>query len=217
MRAVAALMLMTTVVCASGCKKDNVDGTVWVDLGLPSGTLWAFCNVGATQPEGYGDYFAWGETEPKDYYNEGAYKWYDRNSWLTKYCTKSSYGYNGFTDSLTTLQPSDDAATANWGSDWRIPTSAEWDELISYCDLTETTRKFVKGILFTSRYNGNRIFLPAAGYFWYGGLDEAGRMCCYWSSSLDTVDPNRASNFDNGSNSEKQRCYGLSVRAVRAN
>ena len=89
----------------------------WVDLGLPSGTLWATCNVGASKPEEYGDYFAWGETEPKDEYCWSTYLHCkgDYNS-LTKYCHQYDYGYNGFTDNLTELEPADDAATANWGS-----------------------------------------------------------------------------------------------------
>ena len=94
----------------------------YVDLGLPSGTLWATCNVGADTPESYGDYFAWGETEPKTTYDWSTYKYcvgeYDR---LTKYCSDTTYGYNGFTDDLYVLQPSDDAATVNWGEGWRTP------------------------------------------------------------------------------------------------
>ena len=90
------------------------DEHAYVDLGLPSGTLWATCNVGADTPEGYGDYFAWGETQPKDVYNWSNYQYCNgSHDQLTKYCNNSSYGYNGFTDNLTTLQPGDDAATAN--------------------------------------------------------------------------------------------------------
>ena len=103
---------------------------VWVDLGLPSGTLWATCNVGANAPEEYGDYFAWGETQSKDYYYWDTYQYcMGSSATMTKYCNKSNYGYNGFTDNLTTLLPEDDAATANWGTDWRMPTRDEWDEL----------------------------------------------------------------------------------------
>ena len=86
----------------------------WVDLGLPSGTLWATCNVGANAPEEYGDYFAWGETAPKDYYDWSTYKWCKGSyNTMTKYCTNSSYGYNGFTDGKTELDPEDDAAWFN--------------------------------------------------------------------------------------------------------
>ena len=90
--------------CDDKDEPDNLREHEWVDLGLPSGTLWATCNIGANAPEEYGDYFAWGETEPKDCYNWSTYKWcngdYDR---LTKYCTESDYGYNGFTDGKTEL------------------------------------------------------------------------------------------------------------------
>ena len=97
-----------------------------VDLGLPSGLKWASCNVGATTPEGYGDYFAWGETATKKDYSWATYKHAngDKNK-LTKYCTDASYGNDGFTDDKTTLDPEDDAATANWGKEWRMPTDAE--------------------------------------------------------------------------------------------
>ena len=98
----------------------------YVDLGLPSGILWATCNVGATVPEDYGDYFAWGETESKTNYGWNTYQYCMGNlSLLTKYCNNSSYGYNGFTDNLTILEPSDDATTVNLGADWRMPTKEE--------------------------------------------------------------------------------------------
>ena len=99
----------------------------YVDLGLPSGVLWATYNVGAEYPEAYGNHFAWGETQPKDTYNWNNYQYCNgSNNTLTKYCNNSSYGFNGFTDNLTMLLPEDDAATANWGADWRMPTKNEW-------------------------------------------------------------------------------------------
>ena len=106
----------------------------YVDLGLPSGTLWATFNVGATKPEEYGDYFAWGETKPKDVYDENTYKWYDSNyvlKFLKYYGVDDHRLYQlwgielGSIDHLITLLPEDDAATANWGSDWRTPTKEE--------------------------------------------------------------------------------------------
>ena len=113
----------------------------WVDLGLPSGTLWATCNVGANSPEEYGDYFAWGETQPKEYYDWSTYQYCNGSHYmLTKYCPTSGYGYNGFTDNLTILLPEDDASTVNCGSDWRIPTSEEWRELFSYTTSTWSTK-----------------------------------------------------------------------------
>ena len=102
----------------------------WVDLGLPSGTLWATCNVGADNPEEYGDFFAWGETEPKDVYDTSHYKFNKGSGKMTKYCTISSFGSNGMTDDLTELEPTDDAATANWGNDWQMPNKAQIEELL---------------------------------------------------------------------------------------
>ena len=237
MKTVAALMLMTAVVCAAGCTKpdepnngggnNGVNGTYnnhdYVNLGLPSGTLWATCNVGATTPEGYGDYFAWGETEPKAIYNWSTYKYANGATWdipqLTKYCNKSSYCYNGFTDNLTTLQPSDDAATANWGSGWRMPTHEEWAELYQNTTNTWTTRNGVNGRLFTAS-NGNSVFLPASGSRWDDELDYAGTSGYYRSSSLYTDNPYDAWNLSFNSyyasvSDYYYRNYGLSVRPVR--
>ncbi len=192
----------------------------WVDLGLPSGLLWATRNVGATSPEDYGDYFAWGETTPKSVYDWTTYIYcngdYDQ---LTKYCNNSSYGYNGFTDNLTILQPGDDAATANYGG--RTPTSAEWQELINNTTAQWTTRNGVNGRLFTSS-NGNSLFLPAAGSLWGIALYSAGSSGYYWSSSLNTDIPYGAWDFYFYSDSQGlydyfyRRLRGLSVRAVRS-
>ena len=195
------------------------DDHEYVDLGLPSGTLWATCNVGADNPEDYGDYFAWGETQPKDTYNWSTYQ-YCMGSYntLTKYCNNSSYGYNGFTDDLTTLLPEDDAATANWGSDWRMPTKEEWQELYDNTTMTWTTQNGVNGRLFTAS-NGNSLFLPAAGYRGNGSLYCAGSYGDYWSSSLNTDYPYDAWYFDFNSGSCRMyngsRGCGQSVRPVR--
>ncbi len=139
-------------------------GHDFVDLGLPSGTKWATCNVGATDPEDYGDYFAWGETTIKETYSWSTYKYCNGSATtLTKYCNNSSYGNEGFTDTLTTLEAGDDAATANWGVGWRMPTREEMNELYSNCTYEWTTQNGVSGEKFTGP-NGNSIFLPAAGY-----------------------------------------------------
>ena len=158
----------------------------YVDLGLPSGLLWATCNVGANNSEDYGDYFAWGETQPKDIYNWSTYQYCNGSyNTLTKYCSKSSYGYNGFTDNLTTLLPEDDAATVIWGDDWRIPTKDEWQELYNNTTFTWTTQNGVNGRLFTAS-NGNSLFLPAAGCFNGSTLYNASIGGYYGSSSLCT-------------------------------
>ena len=160
----------------------------YVDLGLPSGTLWATCNVGANTPEGYGDYFAWGETQPKDTYNWSTYQYcMGSNSTITKYCNNASNGYNGFTDNLIVLLPEDDAATANWGEDWRMPTKEEYEELCNNTAVTWTTQNGVNGSLFTAS-NGNSIFLPAAGLR-SSSLNGAGNSVFYWSNSLYTDNP----------------------------
>ena len=159
-----------------------------VDLGLPSGLKWASFNLGASKPEEYGEYFAWGETEPKDAYTWSNYKWcIDGNSYaITKYCIDSQYGYNGFTDGETILNPEDDAAHMNLGGKWRIPTDWEWAELYNCCSSKWTIENGVYGCLFTSNDNGNSIFLPAAGSMLNTSIYSAESFCFYWSSSLDT-------------------------------
>ncbi len=197
---------------------NTLNGHEFVDLGLPSGLLWATCNVGSTTPEGYGDYFAWGETTTKTTYDWSTYRYCNgSNSTLTKYCNKPSYGNNGFTDNLTTLEASDDAATANWGSGWRMPTKEEFEELNSNCTVSLTTQNGVNGHLFTGP-NGNSIFLPAAGDRLDSSLLNVGSCGYYWSSSLRTDDPGYAWNLSffsgNYYMSYFNRYYGLTVRAV---
>ncbi|MEE1091414.1 MAG: hypothetical protein UH103_08320, partial [Paludibacteraceae bacterium] len=189
-----------------------------VDLGLPSGLKWATCNVGATTPEEYGNYFAWGEVEPKATYNWSTYKYCNgSSSTLIKYCNNSSYGNNGFTDNKTVLDPEDDAATANWGGAWRMPTKAEQNELRNNCTWDWTTQNGVNGYKVTGQ-NGNSIFLPAAGCVYKGALSFAGSDGGYWSSSLDPDNLDRAYDvyFNSGyvDWSNYYRYYGLSVRPV---
>jgi hypothetical protein len=162
----------------------HVNGYGYVDLGLPSGTKWATCNVGADSPIGYGDYFAWGETTVKSNYSWNTYSWCNgSSSTLTKYCNDSEYGYNGFTDYLNILYASDDAATANWGSGWRMPTKEEFEELINNCTYTWTIENGVTGFLFKGP-NRNSIFLPAAGCREGSDVGSVGSNGYYWSSSL---------------------------------
>ena len=138
----------------------------YVDLGLPSGTLWATCNVGANSPEEFGDFFCWGETDgKKSYYDYTNYKYcMGSHTTLTKYCNNSEYGYNGFTDGKTVLDPEDDAATVNMGDDWCMPSPDQIEEL-KQCTTKWTEQNDVGGILFTGP-NGNQMFLPAAGVAW---------------------------------------------------
>ena len=192
-----------------------------VDLGLPSGLKWASCNIGATTPEDYGNYYAWGETTTKEAYSWATYKYangdYDK---LTKYCTDASYGNEGFTDNKTTLDPEDDAAHVNWGGNWRMPTATEVNELIDNCTWTWTTQNGVNGYQVTSKTNGNSIFLPAAGYRDDTRLYGAGSYGYYWSSSLDTDYPRNAwfVYFGSGCVTRRDyryRFYGQSVRPVQ--
>ena len=188
----------------------------YVDLGLPSGLLWATYNVGANSPEEYGAYFAWGETSPKSIYNWNTYNYcYGTPHTLIKYCISSDCGYNGFTDNLIVLQPMDDAATANWGNNWRMPTKEDWQELLQNASRIWTTKNGVEGSLFTAT-NGNSLFLPAAGdpttpncvgnygLYWSSSLLEGSSLCA-WSLGFRS---------DNCGMNDGGRDYGFSVRAV---
>ena len=157
------------------------NGYAYVDLGLS--VKWATMNVGANNPEEHGGYFAWGETTTKTYYYWDTYK-HSISSWsdITKYCTNSSYGT---VDNKTTLELSDDAARANWGGRWRMPTSAEITELHEQCTWSWTTQNGVSGYKVTSRINGQYIFLPATGCRSFESIVEVGKQGHYWSSSLD--------------------------------
>ena len=193
----------------------------YVDLGLPSGTLWATCNMGANAPEEYGDYFAWGETQPKDFYNWNTYQYCNGSSnTLTKYCNNPDYGYNGFTDDLTILLPEDDAATVNWGNEWSMPTYDEWVELYENTTIAWINQNGVNGRLFTAA-NGNSLFLPAAGFRWENGLYYTDSHGNYWSSLLDE----NGSCFPWSCYFDSEYChvngdvrfYGRTVRPVRSN
>ena len=192
----------------------------FVDLGLPSGTLWAPCNIGASSPEEYGDYFAWGETEVKENYSWSTYKWCNGSAdTQTKYNTSSSFGT---VDNKTELDLEDDAAYVNWGSNWRMPSKAQFDELInsSYTTTEWTTQNGVYGRKITSKTNGNSIFLPAAGYRGGGSLNDAGSDGYYWSRTLNASYPDSARGllFDSSgidTSSSYYRCSGHSVRPVR--
>ena len=176
----------------SGEKPDNPNTPTvtpeYVDLGLPSGVKWATFNVGATKPEEYGDYFAWGETEPKELYDESTYS-----------------------------EKEEDAATANWGSEWRMPTQAEQDELRTECSWTWMTKNDVNGYKVVGP-NGNSIFLPAAGYCSGSSLYNVGHKGFYWASSLYTGNTSYAYylsfTYNDVSRYSNDRCYGQSVRPV---
>ena len=191
----------------------------WVDLGLS--VKWATCNVGASAPEGYGDYYSWGESVTKSIHSWKTYKYCDGDAdELTKYCTKSKYGNNRYTDDNTTLDLSDDVAHIKWGGSWRMPTEKEFKELINNCTWTWTTLNGVNGYKVTSNmtdYSNRSIFLPANG--WRGvEINYKGTGGAYWSSSLYTSRPSRALNLDFDSNEREidddDRYDGRAVRPV---
>ena len=224
MKKIYTLLFALMAIASSVKAWDNsLNGHEFVDLGLPSGTLWATCNIGANSPEDYGYYFAWGVTEPKSVYNWDKYKYCKGSaSTLTKYCTNSEYGYNGFTDNLVELLPEDDAATASWSEGWQMPSTEQLRELINddYTVKGLANRNGVQGILITSRTNANQIFLPFGGWVTDRYRTEAGETGNYWSRSLDTIDPypHYAEQLQIKSNSYKVasniRCDGASVRPV---
>lgn len=202
----------------------------YVDLGLPSGTLWATCNVGASSPEEFGDYFAWGEVKPKRTYSWAMYKWMKEGYTSLTGCSEYTFE-DGKTSSCwyengtyvgknnKTLEPADDAAYMNWGAEWRMPTPEQIEEL---CDSRYTTTKWttqndVGGRLITSKANGAKLFLPAAGY--YGGASFYNDGGGYWTLSLGDQASYSAFLLDFNLNSIAKtnavRCYGHSVRPVR--
>ena len=218
MKKIYFLAACCLAMCLSACSGDkgSENGHEWVDLGLPSGTKWATCNIGATKPEEFGNYYAWGEVTPKDVYNWSTYKYGSNYDQLTRYNTDSRYGRNGFADGKTTLELEDDAAHFNWGGKWRMPTQAQQDELRALCywvwtesydgsgvkgyivykakDEADKGVKVFKDISPLSSYSLSdaHIFLPAAGYRGLGDLDYAGSLGYYWSSSLCADSPGRA-------------------------
>ena len=209
-------------------KYDPSNGHAYVDLGLPSGTLWATMNVGATSETDYGGYFAWGETVDKFGNGETAYTWdnyecgsaYNR---LTKYCPEdksSQWNGEGSPDNLTELEASDDAASVNWGGEWHMPTSGQCEELINNTVSAWTSDyndSGVAGVVFTAQ-NGNSLFIPAAGHVWDEGRGGVGSWFGVWTSSLLTGYPDDAWGLGGGNEGVRvynnYRCYGYSVRGV---
>ena len=176
-----------------------------IDLGLPSGTKWACCNIGASSPEGYGGYYAWGETEEKSYYDWDTYKYYNDDTGLV----------NIGSDIAGT---SYDVAHVKWGGSWRMPTTEQQQELLNNCSSEWTSENGVNGRRFTGP-NGASVFLPAAGFRWYDNLYDVGNSGYYWSSSLYPSDDYYAGNLGFNSGSSywyyvDGRYFGLSVRAV---
>ena len=193
----------------------NANHPHMIDLGLPSGTKWACCNVGASAPEQYGDYFAWGETSPKSVYNDDTYAYCTVQYTDIGYIVRNVSYVNIGSDIAGT---SYDAATANWGLPWRMPSKVQIQELDNSCTSTWTTQNGVKGRKYTGP-NGSTIFLPAAGMRVDDNLIMAGSYGQYWSSTL--YNPGGAYYLDSNwsgsglSSYALRRSQGLSVRPVR--
>ena len=180
----------------------TLNGHAWVDLGLPSGLKWATCNVGAIFHEGYGNYYAWGETTTKSNYSSGTSSTYGK--YMSDIGGNASY----------------DVARKQWGSTWRLPTKAEFDELLDEdnCTWEWTTQSAVNGYKVTSKINGESIFLPAAGSRDATWLSEDGSRGEFWSST-----PNESSTYSayrlyfeswKHGTGTSYRDSGLSVRPV---
>lgn len=186
----------------------SINGYDYIDLGLPSGLKWATCNVGANNPEDYGNYYAWGETETKSIYHDTT---------MTYRLSISELLSQGYIDGNNKLTSQHDAAAANWGGSWRMPTEDEIKELIDECTWTWTTQNGVNGRKVTGP-NGNHIFLPAAGSRYGSSLEYAGENGLYWSSTPYGSDSGSAYDLNFGSSDQcvnwYGRYYGLSVRPV---
>lgn len=189
-----------TTVSSSNNRICTINGHEYVDLGLPSGLKWATCNVGASSPEDYGDYYAWGETSTK-----------------SDYSLSNSTTYGKQMSSIAG-NPTWDVACNKWGSPWRLPTEAEFQELIDNCTWEWTTQNEINGYKVTSKKNGNSIFLPAAGswdglWFYYPGS-----LGNYWSATpYESYAGSAYSlNFYEGDRSTSWggRYYGYSLRPV---
>ena len=242
--AMLAMLATSFVACDKSDDDNNNDENInVVDLGLTSGNLWATCNVGATNPWDYGNYYAWGETETKSDYNWETYKYCNGSgSMLNKYCSDANFGYDNFSDDLTTLESSDDVATVVFGRGYSMPTTADWDELCNQCYWVWTNNyneQNVSGyIVYRTKSNGDKgvkvyvdgtasasyslsdghIFLPSAGIRYDSYLDDVNNYGFYWSSSYDSG--NNAPNFrfdsgDMNSTNSLVRSDGLSIRPLK--
>ena len=203
-------MLPFIVGLLTACKDDPIPASTNnpligtpIDLGLS--VRWADINVGATTPEEFGWFVAWGETRPKDDYSWSTYKYCNgQQTSLTKYCTNPNYGT---VDGLVRLEPSDDAATIQWGHPWRTPTANEVEELVNQCIWTWTTIGDVNGYRVTGP-NGNSIFLPTAGYRYDRRIGGVGTFAGYWASECEEEDPYDATRLYFDSNGYEVIGYG---------
>ena len=237
----AALMALSALFLA-GCEKEDKDaismdevnnGVIMitgnngaeyevVDLGLPTGTLWAKCNIGASSPEQSGSFFAWGEVQPKKEFDWSNYNLCLEDEFtFTKYCINKDRGYQEFVDNKTVLEDQDDAAKKIMGSNWQIPSKEDYSELIYRCDIKRCKLNNVWGFLFTSKVNGNSLFIPLAGrmdqtktnfkdsygFYWSNALDKTETAFIFW------LEPNEVKNNAVASKSS-ERYLGLPIRPI---
>ena len=195
----------------------NNNGFEYVDLELPSGTLWATCNVGASKPSECGMYFQWGDSKgyTKEQLGKNKMFTWDDYKWSID---GSSSNFSKYTTTGATLDLEDDAAHTNMGGSWHMPTPEQCQELIDNTTSEWTTQDGINGRLFTSKNNGKSIFIPAAGVAWYGSLYSSGGNGSFWSSMLSTGSVNLGQylyfNSDNAYLDSSGRDGGFSVRGV---
>ena len=265
MKKFLCLLFVPLMVLAVSCKKDDksgkgedsgkygIDGVTplpeAVDLGLESGVKWASFNIGASKEYEYGDFYAWGETTPKDNYNWASYKWCTgAENKLTKYCQSGYTDYWDYTakpegiDGIMALYPSDDVAHVKLGGKWRMPSIADFEELLALeteasqensdytwekwafatdadgNEVIDAKGNVVRGIRIKRKSTGATLFLPAAGKIIDTHIYNVGAVGEYWSSSLTTDSPHKAYYMHILSSVATRnydlRCYGLSVRPV---
>lgn len=175
-----------------------------IDLGLPSGVKWAACNVGATSPEGYGNYYAWGETEVKEAYRWDTYQHY--------------VGTTTYRNLGNICGTQYDVAHVKWGGKWRMPSQADFNELVNNCTHIWTTYNNVRGVMFTGP-NGKSVFFPAASYIYDTSIPQLGKYCSYWSGTQSTSYYNHAIELYINSYETVvryySRDYGRTVRPVQ--
>lgn len=211
--------MMVVAACGKGTDPKNAtppEGAV--NLGLS--VFWATCNIGANDPAEYGDFFAWGELEPKTEYTWENYRFRkegnsDQTLVITKYNSIESHGP---VDGKSALEPEDDVAHVRLGGKWRIPTAAEFKELIDSCDWTWTNRKGIIGYNVKSRVNGKSIFLPSTGYIFQEGLHGEEYGGYYWMANTHATTSSKAQRLFFTPKLQNvglyYRCLGQPVRPV---
>ena len=215
------LLLLSVMVIACGKDTDQNDATPpegAVNLGLS--VYWATCNLGAADPVEYGDYYAWGEVEPKSEYSWENYRFREDGNTeadiiVSKY---NSLDIHGAVDGKTVLEPEDDAAHMRLGGKWRIPTIVEFQELIDSCEWTWTNKRGVLGYNVESKVNGKSIFLPSTGYYFQKGLHGEEFGGYYWMSGTHATTSGKAQRLFFTPNKKLvsiyYRCLGQPIRPV---